>query len=222
MLYEQLLQELKDNGKPDLSQFNKRILGDPAANVLGVSIPAMRKIAKKHFNERNDIMAFPNYYYEVKFVKLCIAAMLPYDEYVGALDGCVDIIDNWSLCDSFNAKCIDGHKQDYLSYIDKYLAVDSEFYQRFALTNLLQHYVEEDSLNKIYDSVLKADTSYYYVHMAAAWLVAEVLAKFYQSGVNFLVQAKLDIKTHNKAIQKARESLRLSDEQKNFLKGLKR
>lgn len=222
MLYEQLLQELKDSSKPNLSQFNKRILGDPNANVLGVSIPEMRKIAKRHRQDLSDIMAFPNYYYDVKFVKLCLAAMLPYEEYVGILDYCVGIIDNWALCDCFNAKCIDGHKQDFLSYIDKYIATDKQFYQRFALTSLLQHYVDEDNLNKIYECVLKANTNYYYVHMAVAWLVAEVLAKYYQSGVDFLLQGKLDIKTHNKAIQKARESFRLSDQQKNFLKGLKR
>ena len=58
--------------------------------------------------------------------------------------------------------------------------------------------------------------------MAAAWLIAEVLIKHYDEGVKFLLKNSLDKKTHNKAIQKACESFRLSDDRKKYLKGIKR
>jgi 3-methyladenine DNA glycosylase AlkD len=82
--------------------------------------------------------------------------------------------------------------------------------------------VEEQYLPKIFECANRANTNYYYVHMAVAWLIAEVLIKFYDEGVEFLKTNSLDIKTHNKCIQKARESFRLSDNQKNLLTKLKR
>ena len=125
--------------------------------------------------------------------------------------------------DCFVPKCIEKHKDEFLPYIDKYLNTDGEFYQRFALTTLLQFYLEEKYLDYIFSAVVKAYTEkYYYVHMAAAWLIAEVLVKYYGRGVEFLNSASLNVKTYNKAIQKANESFRLSQERKNFLKEIKR
>ena len=103
-----------------------------------------------------------------------------------------------------------------------YLSGDKEFYQRFALTTLLHFYVDEKYADLIFRSVQKGNTNYYYVHMAAAWLIAEMLVKYYDTAKNFLLKNLLDKKTHNKAIQKACESFRLSDEQKIYLKGIKR
>ena len=109
-----------------------------------------------------------------------------------------------------------------MPYLYAFFAEKKEFYQRFALTTLLHFYVEEKYLHTIYDFVREADTEFYYVHMAAAWLIAEVLVKFYGDGVKFLKLNEFDIKTRNKAIQKACESYRLTAEQKTYLKGLKR
>ena len=100
--------------------------------------------------------------------------------------------------------------------------MNEEFTQRFALKTLLAYYVEDKYLDTIFSFVNNANCDYYYVHMAAAWLVAEVLVKYYDKGVKFLSEQTLDKKTHNKAIQKALESYRLSDDRKNFIKGLKR
>ena len=99
---------------------------------------------------------------------------------------------------------------------------DGEFHQRFALVTLLHFYTEERYAETIFGICEKSDSSLYYVHMAVAWLIAETLVKFYETAVNFLKKNSLNKKTHNKAIQKACESYRLSKEQKNYLKGLKR
>ena len=106
--------------------------------------------------------------------------------------------------------------------IRRYAEADKEFYQRFALTTLLHFYVTEEYADVIYGLVKSSNTNYYYVHMAAAWLVAEMLVKQYDSAKIFLSENSLDKKTHNKAIQKACESFRLSDDRKNYLKGQKR
>lgn len=221
-LYEKLLTGLKANADPAYAQFHKRLLKNDDINVIGVRIPVLRKIAKEYADCRAELFALPDEFYEVTFIKLTVASMLPYGEFIKVVDGCVALIDNWASCDCFKAVCIKKHRDEFIPFIKAYLGVNAEFYQRYALVTLLNFYVEEQYLGLISESVKKADTRYYYVHMAAAWLIAEVVVKNYGAGVEFLKSGALDPKTHNKAIQKARESYRLTDGQKEELKGLKR
>ncbi len=222
-LYAELLAELKQNAEPGYAAFHKRLLKNDKINVLGVRVPTLKKIAKKYKNSVPELLSFPDEYYEVTFVKLQAAALLSYNLFINYVDKCVSLIDNWATCDSFAPKCIANHKDEFLQFIDGYLHSEKEFTQRFALTTLLHYYVEEKYLQDIFSSVKEdVNLGFYYVHMAAAWLIAEVLVKYYDAGVEFLKDNALDIKTHNKAIQKACESYRLTKEQKNFLKGLKR
>lgn len=226
ILYEEFLAELKASQDLEYRQFHKKLLKNDNINVLGVRTPIMRKLANKYKNSVDELMSFPDEYYEVTFIKLSAVALLPYEKFIGYIDKCVPLIDNWATCDCFTPKCIEKHKDEFLTYIFKYLSEDKEFYQRFALTTLLHYYVEEKYLQILFDSIKKADLNYYYVYMATAWLIAEMLVKHYDKAVEFLTDKTsledLDKKTHNKAIQKAVESYRLSDEQKNFLKGIKR
>lgn len=226
--YEELLAELKTNAEPSYAEFHKRLLKNDKINVLGVRVPTLRKIVRRYKNFVPALLSFPDDYYEVTFIKLQAVALLPWEEFIKYVDKCVMLIDNWATCDCFAPKCIANRKDEFLPYIYSYLGMDgnitvTEFTQRFALTTLLHFYVEDKYLQLIFDIVQEdADLSLYYVHMAAAWLIAEVLVKYYDDGVKFLKLNKLDIKTHNKAIQKACESFRLTKEQKDFLKGLKR
>ncbi len=220
-LYEELLAELKSLAEPEYAAFHKRLLKNDKICVLGVRVPTLRKIAKRYKNAIDPLISLNDEYYEVTFIKLQAVALLPYGQFINYVDKCVSLIDNWATCDSFAPKCISGHKEEFLSYVTEYLN-GGEFSQRFALTTLLHFYVEEKYLQFIADTVRQSNRDLYYVHMAAAWLIAEVLVKFYEQGVEFLKLNELDIKTHNKAIQKACESYRLTKEQKDFLRGLKR
>ena len=245
-LYEELLEELKENAEPEYAAFHKRLLKNEKINVLGVRVPTLRKIAKRYKNSIDPLLCCPDEYYEVNFIKLQAVALLPYEQFINYVDKCVSLIDNWATCDCFAPKCIAKHKEEFLPYIFSYTDSDKEFTQRFALTTLLHFYVDntpflndlgyvQDSLQIIFDIVQEdVDLNLYYVHMAAAWLIAEVVVKYYDDGVAFLKgnaecydkegkgREFFDIKTHNKAIQKACESYRLTKEQKDFLKGLKR
>lgn len=222
MQYRQLLAVLEEKADLNYRDFHKKLLKNEKIKVLGVRVPDLRKIAKQFGGDIENLLAFPDDYYEVTFIKLTAVSNLKYEEFIKFVDSCVPLIDNWATCDCFTPKCIEKHREDFLPYIEKYLKNDGEFYQRFALTTLLHFYVEEEFLNTVFEAVKRADTQKYYVHMAAAWLIAEVLVKYYDSGVKFLKTETIDIKTHNKAIQKANESFRLSKEQKNFLKEIKR
>ena len=222
MQYRQLLTLLEENADLKYRDFHKKLLKNENINVLGVRVPILRKIAKQFGGDIENLLTFPDEYYEVTFIKLTAVSNLKYEEFIKYVDSCVPLIDNWATCDCFTPKCIEKHKKDFLPYIEKYLSNDGEFYQRFALTTLLHFYVEDEFSDIVFDAVKRADTQKYYVHMAAAWLIAEVLVKDYENGVKFLQTETIDIKTHNKAIQKANESFRLSKEQKNFLKEIKR
>lgn len=221
-LYDELLCELKNNAEPEYAAFHKRLLKNDKINVLGVRVPTLRKLAKKYKNQIDTLLCCTDDYYEVTFIKLQAVALLPWDGFINYVDKCVPLIDNWATCDCFAPKCIATHKDEFLPYIFSYTDSDKEFTQRFALTTLLHYYVEDKYLQLIFETVRKSNCELYYVHMAAAWLIAEVLVKFYDGGVEFLNSGALDTKTHNKAIQKACESYRLTKEQKDFLRGLKR
>lgn len=222
MLYESLLNDLRENEDIEYREFHRRLLNNPRIDVIGVRVPVLRKIAKKYQGDVTELLSLPDEYYEVTFVKLCAASCLPYERFTEVVDECVARIDNWATCDCFSPKCIKKHREEFLPYVAKYLSDGREFYQRFALTTLLSFYVEEPYLGYIFDCLNTCDASLYYVHMAAAWLTAEILVKYFDRGTEFLKKSTLDKKTHNKAIQKATESFRLSEEQKIFLKGLKR
>lgn len=220
--YQQFLEELKSLAEPNYRDFNKKLLKNDKINVLGIRVPTLRKLAKKYRDEVDNLLTFPDEYYEVTFIKLSAVALLDYENFIERLDICVKLIDNWATCDCFAPRCIAKHKDEFLPKIREYAAREGEFVQRFALTSLLHFYVEEKYLETIFSLVERCDTSKYYVHMAAAWLIAETLAKYYPRARGFLMENSLDKKTHNKAIQKALESFRLSNDEKNYLKGIKR
>ncbi len=227
MRYQEFLEELKSFSDEQYKAFHKKLLKNDNINVLGVRVPILRKLAKKYKTVAPTLLTFPDDYYEVTFIKLQAVALLSFNFLKNYIDNCVSLIDNWATCDCFAPKCIKKNKDEFLPYIYSYLNQNKEFYQRFALTTLLHFYVEEKYYQNILN-ILQEDinTEFYYVHMAAAWLLAELIIKFYDDTVEF-IKANIsgnffDKKTHNKAIQKACESYRLSDEQKNYLKGLKR
>lgn len=221
MEYSKFLEELYALRDESFVEFQRRIIKSKAQKIIGVRTPAMRTLVKKYKGRYAEFSRFPDEYYEVTFIKLNLAATLPYEEFVVAVEDCVNSIENWAACDTFKPKCVALHKNEFIPYLNKFLS-GGEFAQRFALVTLLNFYVEKDFLTLIFDSLSVSDTLPYYTYMGAAWLLSEVLVKYYAEGAAYLKENKLDVRTHNKAIQKARESYRLSPEQKKYLASLRR
>lgn len=87
---------------------------------------------------------------------------------------------------------------------------------------LLDNYVSEEYLELIFDTLDKLQNPPFYVYMGGAWLLAECLVKYYDQSAAYILTSKCDAKTINKGIAKARESFRISDDRKNYLKTLKK
>lgn len=222
MTYDELLRELTGAAEEDFIAFQKKILCTQK-NIIGVRTPILRKIAKKYRGRYAEFKHFPDESYEVCFLKLCLAETLPFAELLSELDYLISVMDCWALTDTFKPKAIAKNKEAYLSVIRKQMSDGREFFERFALVTLLWCYREKEDLPLVFECASSADNEkYYYVHTASAWLIAETLVRYFDAGVAFLKEGRLPIQTHNKAIQKARESYRITAEQKEYLKNLKR
>lgn len=227
--YEETLAELSAMKDEKCRVFNERIVNVPSGTSIGVRTPMLRDYAKK-FVKREDfsfdeLFQWPNDFYEIRLLKcLCVGyAKVPFAEKEELIEKCLPVIDGWGVCDLFcsTLKEVKKQREEFLPNIERYIAMGTEFSQRFGYILLLGCYMEEEYLPAIFRLLGEAKTEYYYTYMGAAWLLAEVLVKFYGEGVRYLKEGALDGRTKNKAIQKARESFRLTDEQKNYLKSLK-
>lgn len=219
--YEEVLQRLRKNADEAYRAFHKKLLKNEDIRVIGVRTPVLRALAKE-WKGKSEIFSFPDEYYEVTFLKCAVAAALDYGEFIKVADGLVDELDNWATCDCFAPKCVASHRKEFFPFIEKYLASEKEFTRRFALVTLLQRYVTKEYLPEVFKAVRAVEEEApYYVMMAAAWLTAEVLVKYYEEGLALLKENVLSRDVQNKAIQKARESFRLTAAQKETLKACK-
>lgn len=222
MTYSEFLRILEPFREEKFAAFQQKIIRPPRERILGIRTPEMRRLAGRFRENLEEILAFPDEYYEVTFLKLTLVSMLPYEKFLLRLDECLPLIDNWALCDCFKADCLKKHREDFLPRLEKIFSREEEFYQRYVLVTLLSFYADEEKYLPIAEEYLRrADTGKYYVHMAAAWLTAEILIKHYEWGLGLLQRGVLSPETHDKAIQKARESYRLTPEQKGYLQSLK-
>lgn len=215
--YEELLMRLHGHADEKFREFHKKLLKNERINVIGVRTPVLRRIAKEYRGEIDALMTFPDEYYEVTFLKCACAGLLSYGEFIKYVDRLVPLLDNWATCDCFAASCIKKHREDFLPYLEKYFSDGREFVRRYSLVTILHCYVEEGYLPLIFSYLRRCGEEEYYVMMAAAWLLAEVLVKFYDIGITFLQEGSIPAQIRNKAIQKARESFRLTAVQKNEL-----
>lgn len=220
MSYADFIKKLNDLSESTFAGFQQKLI-PTKQTIIGVRTPVLRKIAKEYLSSIEELLTYPDEYYEVTFIKLTAVALLPYERFIERLEYCVDRIDNWATCDSFKAKCIQKNKEKFLLQLDKLFQTGKEYYQRYVLVTLLGNYIDQKYLSWIQTYVQTADVRFYYVHMAVAWLVAEVLIKNFDEGITLLQTCVKDSKTRNKAIQKAKESYRLTQEQKTFLETLK-
>lgn len=197
----------------------------PGDRFIGVRTPALRALAKELYGSQEAIaflQELPHRYFdENQLHAFLLCQEKDYTECMAKLEIFLPFIDNWATSDQLSPHVFRKHRQELLPYIDRWLTSDHVYTVRYATGMLMQHFLD-DAFDPVYmEKVAALRSGEYYVNMMTAWYFATALAKQYDAAVNVLLQGKLDDWTHNKAIQKARESRRISPEKKEYLKSLK-
>ena len=191
---------------------------------IGVRLPVLKKYAKElNENERKDFLsALPHQYHEENLLHgFIISNIKDYDEFINYIDTFLPYVNNWAVCDSICNKHLNKHKNKLIKEIYKWLKSKEVYRVRYAVKCLMNYYLDEDFKDEHLVKVAEVKLDDYYVKMIIAWYLATGLAKNYDEFVKVIEEHRFETFTHNKAIQKAVESYRVSDEHKEYLKALK-
>jgi 3-methyladenine DNA glycosylase AlkD len=217
---------LQDNKDQRLKDFNAKLIPNiDKERVLGITVSKLKAFAKRLYKENNYkefINDLPHNYLEENHLHtFIIAEIKDFDSCALELEKFLPYIDNWATCDSLKPSAFKKNKDKLLVKIDKWIKSEKTYTIRFAISMLLTHFLDDEFNPKYLQLVAKVKSSEYYVNMMKAWYFATALAKQYDSTLPYLLDNKLDVWTHNKTIQKAIESYRITKSQKAFLKNLK-
>lgn len=229
----QVLEELWELADAKFQEFNRSLVPGEGSQMIGVRIPKLRELAKRIAKtepeeylaslrtvDRNELFHEERLLYgmTVGYLKCGISRRQE------LLDGFVPLIDSWAVCDSCctTYKFMKKDQEVWFAYLQKYLESGREYDLRFALVCLLAHFINETYIDRVLDICRRTSHEGYYVKMAAAWLVSVCYVKFPEKTRRLIEENQMDDFTHNKAIQKIRESYRVSREEKDELNRLKR
>ena len=194
--------------------------------IIGVRIPEIRKLAKKLVknNEYEDFLKeLPHKYYDENLLHgAIISENKDFENCIELLNSFLPFVDNWAVCDTISPKIFKKHKRELIEKIKEWVKSDKTYICRFGIEMLMTHFLDEDFKKEYLEMVANIHSEEYYVKMVIAWFFATALAKQWDYAVIYLENNKLDVWVHNKTIQKARESLKILEDKKGYLKGLKR
>lgn len=203
----------------------KLIPNVPRESIIGVRTPQLRSIAKrfgKNAGIDEFLSALPHEYHEQNLVNAYIAESIgDFDFAVKTIEAFLPYVTNWAVCDSMTPRVFAKHTGELLPIIKKWLQSAHPYTVRFGLRMLMCFYLEKEFASEINALAASVCSEEYYVNMMQAWYFATALAKQYDSTVPFVEEHRLSPWVHNKTIQKAVESFRITAEQKAHLKTLR-
>ena len=195
-------------------------------SFIGVRTPILRSLAKeiRLCGESEEFLnSLPHDFFdENQLHAFIISDERDFDACIRLVNDFLPFVDNWATCDQMSPKCFYKSPEKLLPQIEKWLSSDHCYTVRFGILCLMRYFLDERFDLSLAEKAARTDTSEYYVRMAVAWYFATALYKQYDAILPFISENRLDVKVHNKAIQKAIESNRISLEQKTALKLLKR
>ena len=218
-----LLFQVQDKGYRDFQ--SKLIPTIPAETIIGVRTPAIRKLAKEYAKDPESaafLMQLPHTYYDENILHaLLVAEIKDYDTCVKEVERFLPHVDNWAVCDIFSPKVFKKNRDRLIKKIKEWTASDHPYTCRSGKELLMTQFLDEDFRVEYLEIPAEVHSEEYYVNMMIAWFYATALAKQWDAAVSYIEEKRLNPWTHNKTIQKARESYRITPEQKEYLKTLK-
>ena len=161
------------------------------------------------------------YFDENQLHAFIISEIKDYGKCMEEVNRFLPYVDNWATCDQMSPKVFRKHRGELIREIKKWIRSDRTYTVRFGTGMLMEHFLEEDFDAAYPDMVADRRSDEYYINMMTAWYFATALAKRYDEILPYIEEQRLDVWTHNKAIQKSVESCRITPEQKEYLKSLK-
>ena len=226
MILDEIRNELFKMQDTAYRDFNSKLIPTVDKSLfIGVRTPELRKYAKQ-LAKREDIEEFlhslPHKYFdENQLHAFIVSEIKDFKSCVDKVNEFLPYIDNWATCDQLSPKVFKKHHKELIAYIKEWLESDKVYTLRFGIGMLMEHFLDEDFDISYLETVSNIRSDEYYVNMMIAWYFATALAKRYESVLTFIENRSLEIWTHNKAIQKAVESYRISTDRKTYLKELK-
>ncbi len=201
------------------------IPGIPKESIIGIRVPELRSFAKEYAKEKEFVEflnQLPHKYYDENMLHgLLISQIKNYEECIRLTDTFLPYVDNWAVCDIMTPKVFSKHKEEFLAKILNWCKSSHTYTCRFGLKMLMSYYLDKDFKEEYLEIASAISSEEYYVKMMVAWFFATALAKQWTSTITYIEQNRLAPWTHNKAIQKAIESYRITSDQKVYLHTLK-
>lgn len=201
-------------------EFHSSLVLNSKYKMIGIRTPDMKNIAKD-IAKTTDIDKFlecaqDKYYEEVMIQGLVISHIKDEKLFYKYFKKQINKIDNWALCDTFCSaiKIVEKNSDKYFKEAVKLSLNSKEFISRIGLVMILDHFINEENINTIYETLNKIDSDKFYINMAEAWLVCELYIKYPNETKEFIKKNNLNKFTQNKAISKIHDSYRVSKEEK--------
>ena len=226
MIDEEIREELYGHQDLKYRDFQVKLIpGMEPEKMIGVRTPDLRKIAKQMV-KREDIGEFlenlPHEFFDENQVQaFVVSEFKDYGRCVQEVERFLPFVDNWATCDQMSPKVFKKHRPELLDSIKEWIRSEHTYTVRFAVGMLMQHYLDEDFDPAYPEMVAEVQSEEYYIRMMIAWYFATALAKQYEAVLPYIEERRLEPWTHNKTIQKAIESYRITPEQKEYLRSLK-
>lgn len=194
-------------------------------SVIGVRTPMLRELGKS-LRGSAEASAFlsrlPHTYYEENNLHAyLISSLTSFDECIAALDRFLPFVDNWATCDMMRPACFKKSAPLLLPHIERWLLSSHVYTVRFGIEMLMVFFLDQHFDASLLARVAKIQSDEYYLKMMQAWYFATALAKQWEAAVPYIEARLLSPWVHAKTIQKAIESYRIADEQKQYLRSLK-
>lgn len=221
--YQKRLFELRD---VEYASFQAKLTPTvPFELFIGVRVPKVRLLARellKNPGYETFLEELPHKYYDENMLHgLLISGISDFDKCVSLVDRFLPYVDNWAVCDIMSPKVFAKHKSELLVKIREWASSCDVYTCRFGMEMLMKYFLDEDFKPAYLKIVAAVKGDDYYVKMMVAWFFATALAKQWDASIPYIENRKLAAWTHNKTIQKAIESFRITDEQKKYLRTLK-